>query len=49
MSEEIQQINYKGLLQQYCLLRYLSPPVYETRKITVENDNLPQWMVSTLI
>ena len=46
MFEEIQQINYKGLLQQYCLLRYPSPPVYETRKITVENDNLPQWMVS---
>ena len=43
MSEEI---NYKGLLQQYCLGRYPSPPIYETSPaeiVTVEGKT--QWMV----
>ena len=47
MSEEIQQTNYKGLLQQYCLVRYPSPPVYETRQVSSTDDGRPpKWLVS---
>ena len=43
MSEEI---NYKGLLQQYCLGRYPSPPVYETSQAEVAAvEGKAQWMV----
>ena len=47
MSEEIQQTNYKGLLQQYCLVRYPSPPVYETRQVSsIDGGRPPKWLVS---
>ena len=43
MSEEI---NYKGLLQQYCLGRYPSPPVYETSQVEVATvEGKAQWIV----
>ena len=43
MSEEI---NYKGLLQQYCLGRYPSPPVYETSQAEVAAvEGKAQWIV----
>jgi len=43
MSEEI---NYKGLLQQYCLGRYPSPPIYETRPAEIATvEGKTQWMV----
>ena len=43
MSEEI---NYKGLLQQYCLGRHPSPPVYETSQAEVATvEGKAQWMV----
>ena len=47
MSEEIQQTNYKGLLQQYCLVRYPSPPVYETRQVSsIDDGRPPKWLVN---
>ena len=43
MSEEI---NYKGLLQQYCLGRYPSPPIYETSPAEIATvEGKTQWMV----
>ena len=43
MSEEI---NYKGLLQQYCLGRYPSPPIYETSQAEIATaEGKTQWMV----